>query len=543
MDIKLISDKAISRALNDKLEFKNYASVLSKSIINSEGPLTYGIFGSWGSGKTSLMRLIKEDIDNNGSLPKKKSRNKSQKVSTDKHITVWFNPWRYESEEHPIVPLCASIISEIDLVIDDLDQSFIKLKKTLKAIAHGFTFKAAGVELSLSDILDDKKADDIGQLSIVGLALKSLEEFSEQLIDKKIIVFIDDLDRCSPINAVKLLESIKLILNQPNFTFIFGLDRTTVASYFKEKFRNFKEISSDGYLEKLLQVSVYIPDYSDLISQYAAFLIRSYISSDVVEEFNPLLPTIGKLCRNNPRMVKRFLNSLILVRESALEKKKQSKKSLISLAFTMAVTIQWPEVAEAFENNRHGINRILSEEIYDGKTIDYQKLKALASDEKNVNERVYRRILQDTALSKLIFSNQARTILQSKPNVFRTNIMKARKIGPYLRKVKDPGQSYRSEKKAKIVTRGYTYENIIHDDDFQQRVNKIFSDIFDDIKEKSDESYFRKVKWNYPKESEGDVLGTVSDAEGNEYYLMKFDHNENEIYQFIGKDGVKLAKD
>jgi predicted KAP-like P-loop ATPase len=502
--------------------------------------LTYGIFGSWGSGKTSLMRLIKEDIDKKGKNTKKKNRAKSQKV-TDTHITVWFNPWRYESEEHPIVPLCASIISEIDSVIDDLDQSFIKLKKALKAIAHGFTFKAAGVELSLSDILDDKKADDIGQLSIVGLALKSLEEFSEKLTEKKIIVFIDDLDRCSPTNAVKLLESIKLILNQPNFIFIFGLDRVTIASYFKEKFRNYQEISGDDYLEKLLQVSVYIPDYSDLISKYAAFLIKSYIGSDVVTEFDPLLPTIGKLCRNNPRMVKRFLNSLILVRESALEKKRQPKKSLISLAFAMAVTIQWPDVAEALENNRDGINKVLAQDIYAGSKVDYMKLKTLASDENNINERVYRRILQDTALNQLIFSNQARTILRSKQNVFGTNIMKARKIGPYLRKRKDPGQSYRSEKKAKIITRGYTYENIIHDDDFKKRVNEIFSDIFDDIQEKSDESYFRKVKWNYPKESEGDVLGTVSDADGNEYYLMKFDHNEHEIYQFIGKKGVKLV--
>jgi predicted KAP-like P-loop ATPase len=83
----------------DGLGFLDYAKVLSSAITSAETNLTIGIFGGWGTGKTTLMKLIQNELDQ---LPQRDIR------------SLWFNTWQYESEEHPLVPLCESIFRQIE---------------------------------------------------------------------------------------------------------------------------------------------------------------------------------------------------------------------------------------------------------------------------------------------------------------------------------------------------------------------------------------------------------------------------------------------
>jgi len=80
----------------DLLKFSSYARVLARATIETKDSITIGVFGEWGTGKTSLMRLIKEEVDN-------------EKTAA----AVWFNAWQYEKEEHLIVPLTATINKEL----------------------------------------------------------------------------------------------------------------------------------------------------------------------------------------------------------------------------------------------------------------------------------------------------------------------------------------------------------------------------------------------------------------------------------------------
>ena len=130
-ELNLISDQALTEGRHSKqdgLGFHGYSKVLSSAAIGTQGPFTIGIFGEWGTGKTSLMRMVQSDLNGHEEI-----------------VTLWFNAWRFEKEEHPIVPLVATIVRGLEL-----NQSFLqKLKgqgtqliNALRAVAYGFSAKS-----------------------------------------------------------------------------------------------------------------------------------------------------------------------------------------------------------------------------------------------------------------------------------------------------------------------------------------------------------------------------------------------------------------
>jgi Cdc6-like AAA superfamily ATPase len=80
------------------LKFESTAKVLAGAAVETDYPLTIGIFGKWGTGKTSLMRLIEKEVTS----------------VYNNAAAVWFNAWQYEKEEHLIVPLVATINKELE---------------------------------------------------------------------------------------------------------------------------------------------------------------------------------------------------------------------------------------------------------------------------------------------------------------------------------------------------------------------------------------------------------------------------------------------
>ncbi|MEK7812871.1 MAG: P-loop NTPase fold protein, partial [Candidatus Desantisbacteria bacterium] len=100
-NFKLLSDEPILESERaDCLEFEHSAKVLACAAIYTDSPITIGVYGNWGSGKTSLMRLMKQIVEDEG-------------TGDNASIAVWFNAWQYEREEHLLVPLIATIARDI----------------------------------------------------------------------------------------------------------------------------------------------------------------------------------------------------------------------------------------------------------------------------------------------------------------------------------------------------------------------------------------------------------------------------------------------
>ncbi len=128
----------------DLLGFDQYIEALGKMVTHKDfkTPFCIGIFGKWGSGKTSFMRLLEKRLSASDSKPF--------------IVPVWFNPWRYQKEEHLIIPFLKTIeiaikrrlveigekTGENSPLLSGLRKIWEKLTDCSAAIAYGTTFEA-----------------------------------------------------------------------------------------------------------------------------------------------------------------------------------------------------------------------------------------------------------------------------------------------------------------------------------------------------------------------------------------------------------------
>lgn len=251
----------------DKLDFAPYANTLRNIILNpnNETPLTIGIFGSWGSGKTSLMKMIEKGL----------ARAARDGVSERETFTIWFNAWLYSREES----LWRALIMQVLAGVRKWRRDDPAALKDLNELAEHL-YRAAGpaelgrLSISVANLLNEEGANSAeltltlqrgldllenvaqarkrGELEAT-MALRaqvqrataaleqerieSLDRFQQEfreLVGKYVrprgclVIFVDDLDRCLPDKAVEVLEAIKLFLDVRGCIFILGIDRDVI---------------------------------------------------------------------------------------------------------------------------------------------------------------------------------------------------------------------------------------------------------------------------------------------------------------------------
>lgn len=346
--ISLLSDQALGESIvepSDGLGFDTYARVLASAALDTRGPFTIGIFGEWGTGKTSIMRLVQKRL---GSEPKV--------------ITVWFNAWRYEQEEHPIVPLVATIVRELERhrpLMNRLKSGGQVLMRALRAVAYGFSAKSkvkvpgfAEIEASFvaKDMIerDEKLSPD--PLLDRSLYYQAFEALSAVKLDEefRIVVLIDDLDRCFPDQAIRLLESIKLVLSQPGFIFLLGVARQVIEGYLQHRYSSdfgIADFQGQLYLDKIIQLPFFIPSNSGRMDRFCDVMIGR-LEPSVRPQLKDLLPTIGEAFGGNPRAIIRFINNILIDLAINTELADSSETAIPVEFFAVSRCLQqrWPSV-------------------------------------------------------------------------------------------------------------------------------------------------------------------------------------------------------
>jgi hypothetical protein len=285
-------------------DFQRYAETLSLEILNaSPACFTAGIFGGFGSGKTTLMQLIKNRLD--------------KKSPQTKMYTVWFDAWRFDREEYLLVPFLLNLREQLTNAMEDpnsrSDVSNI-LKKVAASIIRGFNFTMGPINFDGDKVVQGKGQDEVSSDGFDSAAttyfksimyLKSLTRPDEKENYRlRVAVFIDDLDRCAPSKAFALIEALKSILDIDGYIFIVGLDERVIQSYLIDKYGKNFGISAQEYLEKIFQLPFYIPAYN---SQQLPDDVASYlgaIDSGKAEHFKKLI----KFLPQNIRKIKRIIN-------------------------------------------------------------------------------------------------------------------------------------------------------------------------------------------------------------------------------------------
>ncbi len=388
-------------AKKDYLGFEVHASLI-KGLVDDPNmlPITIGVFGDWGSGKSSIMETLKMRYD--------------EEHKEDKSIVcLQFNGWIFEGYDDAKAALISSILECFQDRKSFGQKAVNKARKLAKSVnwmrVLGFGVKniatpiiaaslTGGATLApqifnwFQNLISDPEriAEKINGIDIEDIRKKYFKEnpsisIEEQyqmvrqfrkdfrnLLDEakisKLIILIDDLDRCLPDRIIDNLEAIKLFLNVENTAFIIGADPRIVRDAIRHRYKELisrDENSENGrvvidYLEKLIQIPYTLPKLSesevetyitllfceDLLEdtelnavhdafkefrakdRYSIFGIEQVTASitdskaikklkEQISLISKLSPLIAGNLDGNPRQIKRFLNTFMLRKKLA----------------------------------------------------------------------------------------------------------------------------------------------------------------------------------------------------------------------------------
>ena len=274
----------------DRLNRTRYADALARLAHTCETPLVIGLHGTWGVGKTSLMKLIERSLDKN-----------------QVHV-VWFDPWQHQFDENPVVTLVQKIAETTCLA----NKEEVKKIVMVIAAALGSRVLKFSTGMKISELLKFGQIYEAERFQLRDEQLR-LQQHFRKLVEvarkssgrsKRLIFFIDDLDRCMPEEALRLLEALKLYLNTEGCVYFLAVDRDALERNIKQQYKEL-EINEVNYLDKIIQLPFIVPPIEP--EQMGAF-VESMLSEDLQNCRIILLSGL----EDNPREVKRFINSLVL---------------------------------------------------------------------------------------------------------------------------------------------------------------------------------------------------------------------------------------
>lgn len=287
-------------------------------------PSTIGLYGDWGSGKSSLMKLAQDRIEKLSKSKKKKDDD------TPKTLCIEFNGWLFEGYEDTKTSLCGTILDTLadekrfGPEVAEKAKELIKkidFKKLIgKGVKFGLDYLLTGgigalTDLTLSSILNSLK-DKSGSIESKEIEevlakfkteektrteiKKFRDDFKQLLEDSKVenvVVFIDELDRCSPDTVLDVFEAMRLFLFVDGMSFIIGADERLIQYAIKTKYKEVPGNNLDigkEYLEKVIQYPVTIPQLNHAeVNQYLACLLLEPTLSE--EEFNKFLKVVHSI--------------------------------------------------------------------------------------------------------------------------------------------------------------------------------------------------------------------------------------------------------
>jgi hypothetical protein len=301
-------------AIKDLLNFGRYLNPLLDILQSGslQTPVTIGVFGTWGSGKSTLLGLLKQ------ALPAT-------------FVCVEFNPWVFRKEPNLLIPLLQSLNDALTRrPSEKFKASAAKIADVLVHLGADVLLKSITFDKVTLENLEKLERAYLMRKGQIDSQLRNLREALRKLAEglKKeatIILLIDDLDRCDPIEIIDLLESLKLFLDVENVVTVLAVDKEVIDRGVEVKYGKFKFGEERGpalgseYMEKMVQIPVYLyPLHPDQVRGY----IRAHDLSQAVEAHMELL--VAAL-RPNPRKIKRVLNAIALteaaLKDSALDRR------------------------------------------------------------------------------------------------------------------------------------------------------------------------------------------------------------------------------
>lgn len=290
-----ITDMPCTSEEEDLLEISKYVKGLGKFIRECQTPMSIAIQGDWGTGKTSTLNLLKKNLEAD--------------KDTNGIKCVFFNTWQY-SQFNMEDSLYVSFVHNLVKQCGGNDE----ILKTVAGFGKLAFFKAIDWKFgtNASEILDGFEKAKKDQMESVS---KLQEDFAELVkkTGKRLVIFIDDLDRLNPEVAVELLEIIKLFVNVENSIFVLAIDYEVVVKGVRKKYgESLSEEKCRNFFDKIIQLPFKMP-----VERYnLTELVRKAVQEQTHmtdEGVNIVAEFISDVMGTNPRTFKRLVNAFFLI--------------------------------------------------------------------------------------------------------------------------------------------------------------------------------------------------------------------------------------
>ena len=391
-------------------------------------PSTIGVYGDWGSGKSSLMQMVEEKI---------KAEHKEDACC------IRFNGWLFEGYEDAKTAFCGSILDALRTEKTIPAKVKTRITKLLKKVdGKKILMKGGSVALdilltgglgsityltidaitnALKDKLSNATSDDIKEV-LKGVLTENKnqstsnrndikifqEEFKKILDESKIehlVIFVDELDRCTPDTVLDIFAAMRLFLFVEKTSFIIGADSRLIDYAIKTRYQNIPgndlDISKE-YLEKLVQYPVTIPKLDELeLERYLTCLLLETEIEDIAEcirgevLYEPInqdnliskhgereeqikealllsrivSPILAARLNGNPRQCKRFLNTLFMRVQMAESRAVTLDKNILAKLMLLEY-FKEPMYAEVMNPNNKKAFEDLEKSFKNSKSVD-----------------------------------------------------------------------------------------------------------------------------------------------------------------------------
>lgn len=300
-------------ATEDIFGIGDYINGLAQFISKCNTPMTISVQGAWGTGKTSVMKIIESGLDKNIK-------------------NVWFNTWQFSQfnmQDELALSLLSCLVSELDIKDEGMKKGLSALKTAATNVAKNAVYmlvenkvggQAAETAKALLDGPENTGTDTAGEIK------RLRERFSicvKDSLDRekkdRVVIFIDDLDRLEPKRAVELLEVLKIFLDCPSCVFVLAIDYDVVCRGVADKYgfsydKAEENEKGKSFFDKIIQVPFKMP--------VARYNIRKYVESCFEKiglktteeaELDAYVDLISSSVGTNPRAMKRLFNAFQLL--------------------------------------------------------------------------------------------------------------------------------------------------------------------------------------------------------------------------------------
>ncbi|TJZ45362.1 response regulator [Streptomyces piniterrae] len=294
----LLNDEPVAEPGADLLGAGRAAAQLAGLLVASRQstPFTLAVDAGWGMGKSSLMRLVDAEL-----------------AQAPEVHTVWYNAWTSTGAD-ALEGLIKSVLMRFDRRVLRRGLQRVSERRALLRFTRALTTVAAG-PLGVSGLVDELwKTLSVNSQArnemrgAIGQLVQEWSETAEFQPQRLLVVFIDDLDRCSEETVLAVCEAVKVYLDVPGLAFVVGCDRSALGP--NGLLRDLSPAGS-AFMEKIFQTSYRIPAPDGQgVKDYIRWCARTAGVEPLLDE--ALVDLLAERSGRNPRRIKRLVNGFVL---------------------------------------------------------------------------------------------------------------------------------------------------------------------------------------------------------------------------------------